>query len=88
MPVRKPEYVSRSKDIIISPVISIASTIVFGYYFLCIGIRERKPTFYVNPVRVITLDKTYAANAPLRLLKGNGDTIKADVTSIYFILFF
>ena len=77
----------RSKDIIISSVISIAITIVFGYYFLYIGNRERKPTFYLDPTRTIILDKAHAANAPLHLLKSNGDTIRADVTSVYFYFF-
>ncbi len=88
MPPKKPEPpVSRSKDIVVSSVISIAITIVFGYYFLYLGIKERKPTFYVDPVRTTILDKTHAANAPLLLLKANGDTIKADVTSVYFYFF-
>ncbi len=88
MPPKKPaNTISRSKDIIISSVISIAITIVFGYYFLYIGIRERKPTFYVDPIRTTILDRTHAANAPLRLLKANGDTIKSDVTSVYFYFF-
>ena len=77
----------RSKDIIISSIISIAITIVFGYYFLYIGNRERKPTFYLDPTRTTILDKSNAANAPLLLLKSNGDTILADVTSVYFYFF-
>ncbi len=77
----------RSKDIIISSIISIAITIVFGYYFLYIGNRERKPTFYLDPTRTTILDKINAANAPLFLLKSNGDTIHADVTSVYFYFF-
>jgi len=88
MPVKKPENAaSRSKDIIVSSLISVAITIVFGYYFLYIGIRERKPTFYVDPVRTTILDKIHAANAPLRLLKANGEIVKADVTSVYFYFF-
>jgi hypothetical protein len=88
MPAKKPVIVfSRSKDIIISSLISVAITIVFGYYFLYIGMRERRPTFYVDPIRTTILDKTHAANAPLKLLKSNGDTIKADVTSAYFYFF-
>lgn len=88
MPARKPEYgITRTKDIVISSLISIAITIVFGYYFLYIGIRERRPTFYVDPVRTVILDKTHAANAPLHLVKANGDTVKADVTSVYFYFF-
>src|SRR6267154_1458605 len=77
----------RTKDIIISSVISIAITIVFGYYFLYLGNRERKPTFYVDPTRTVILDKANAANAPLQLLKSNGDAIHADVTSVYFYFF-
>jgi uncharacterized membrane protein SirB2 len=77
----------RSKDIIITSMISIAITIVFGYYFLYIGNRERKPTFYLDPTRTTILDKKNAANAPLQLLKANGDTIKSDVTSVYFYFF-
>lgn len=77
----------RSKDIIISSIISIAITIVFGYYFLYIGNRERKPTFYLDPTRTVILDKENAANAPLQLLKSNGDTIKSNVTSVYFYFF-
>lgn len=77
----------RSRDIIISSIISIAITIVFGYYFLYIGNRERKPTFYIDPTRTTILDKTNAANAPLMLLKSNGDTINSDVTSVYFYFF-
>jgi hypothetical protein len=77
----------RSRDIVISSIISIAITIVFGYYFLYIGNRERKPTFYVDPTRTVILDKGHAANAPLQLLKSNGDTIRADVTSVYFYFF-
>ncbi len=77
----------RSKDIIISSIISITITIVFGYYFLYIGNRERKPTFYLDPTRTTILDKQNAANAPLQLLKSNGDTITSDVTSVYFYFF-
>jgi hypothetical protein len=85
---KKPEAKShRTRDIIISSVISIAITIVFGYYFLYLGIRERKPTFYIDPVRTTILDKTNAANAPLLLLKSNGDTVKADVTSVNIYFF-
>ena len=88
MPVKRPViYFNRSRDIIISSLISITITIVFGYYFLYIGIRERRPTFYVDPVRTTILDKTHAATAPLRLLKANGDTIQSDVTSVYFYFF-
>lgn len=86
MPIKK-QSSQRSKDIVISSLISIAITIVFGYYFLYIGIRERRPTFYVDPVRTTILDRTHAANAPLRLLKANGDIIKDDVTSINFYFF-
>lgn len=86
MPVKK-QTSHRSKDIVISSLISIAITIVFGYYFLYIGIKERKPTFYVDPVRTTILDRTHAASAPLRLLKANGDIIKDDVTSVYFYFF-
>ncbi len=77
----------RSKDIIISSFISITITIVFGYYFLYIGNRDRKPTFYVDPTRTVILDKKSVGNAPLLLLKSNGDTIHADVTSVYFYFF-
>lgn len=77
----------RTRDIIISSIISIAITIVFGYYFLYIGNRERKPTFYLDPTRTTILDKINAANAPLLLLKSNGDTIHSDVTSVYFYFF-
>ncbi len=77
----------RSRDIIISSTISIAITIVFGYYFLYLGNRERKPTFYLDPTRTIILDKANAANAPLQLLKSNGEAIHADVTSVYFYFF-
>src|SRR6478609_163851 len=90
MPPKNPTIVTsshRSKDIIISSIISIAITIVFGYYFLYIGIRERKPTFYLDPTRTTILDKINAANAPLMLLKSNGDTIHADVSSVYFYFF-
>ena len=90
MPAKSPSTTTtshRSKDIIISSVISIAITIVFGYYFLYIGNRERKPTFYLDPTRTTILDKINAANAPLMLLKSNGDTIHADVTSVYFYFF-
>jgi hypothetical protein len=88
MPAKSTESMfQRSKDIIISSIISIAITIVFGYYFLYIGNRERKPTFYLDPTRTVILDKQNAANAPLQLLKSNGDTISSDVTSVYFYFF-
>jgi hypothetical protein len=88
MPPKVNETVSqRSKDIIISSIISIVITLVFGYYFLYVGNRERVPTFYVDPTRTVILDKENAANAPLQLLKSNGDTITSDVTSIYFYFF-
>jgi hypothetical protein len=88
MPTKSNESMfQRSKDIIISSIISIAITIVFGYYFLYIGNRERKPTFYLDPTRTVILDKENAANAPLQLLKSNGDTIKSNVTSVYFYFF-
>src|SRR6188768_689208 len=87
MPHKNNEAISRSKDIIISSIISIIITLVFGYYFLYVGIRERKPTFYVDPTRTTILDKANAANAPLMLLKANGDTISSDVTSVFFYFF-
>jgi len=87
MPPKPNEAAQRWKDIVISSIISIVITIVFGYYFLYVGIRERKPTFYVDPTRTTILDRENAANAPLMLLKSNGDTITADVTSIYFYFF-
>src|SRR6188768_3264042 len=88
MPHKNSEAIShRSKDIIISSIISIIITLVFGYYFLYVGNRERRPTFYVDPTRTTILDKQNAANAPLLLLKSNGDTIVSDVTSIYFYFF-
>lgn len=77
----------RYKDIIISSAISIVITIIFGYYFLYAGIKERKPTFFVDPTRTTILDKENAANAPLLLLKSNGDTVTSDVTSLYFYFF-
>lgn len=77
----------RYRDIIISSVISIVITIIFGYYFLYVGIRERRPTFYVDPTRTTILDKESAANAPLMLLKSNGDTITSNVTSVFFYFF-
>lgn len=82
-----PPVSHRSKDIIISSIISIIITFVFGYYFLYVGDRERRPTFYVDPTRTTILDKENAANAPLLLLKSNGDTISSDVTSVYFYFF-
>jgi hypothetical protein len=77
----------RYRDIIISSVISIVITLIFGYYFLYVGNRERRPTFYVDAIRTTILDKQHAANAPLLLLKSNGDTITSDVTSLYFYFF-
>ncbi|MFZ6009952.1 MAG: hypothetical protein ACOYXT_06335, partial [Bacteroidota bacterium] len=77
----------RTKDIVISSVISVAITIVFGYYFLYVGNKEREPTFYVDPVRTTILDKAEAGAAPLSLLKSNGDTITSDVVSVYFYFF-
>jgi hypothetical protein len=88
MPARNTgAYPHRTKDIVISSIISIAITIVFGYYFLYLGNRERKPTFYLDPSRTIILDKAHAGNAPLQLLKSNGDTIHSDVTSVNFYFF-
>lgn len=80
-------YPNRSKDIVISSIISIVITLVFGYYFMYVGHRKREPTFYVDPTRTTILDKENAANAPLLLLKSNGDTIISDVTSVYFYFF-
>jgi hypothetical protein len=74
-------------DIIVSNVLSILITIVFGYYFLYVGDKEREPTFYVDPVRTLILDQENAADAPLRLLKPNNDTINSDVVSAYFYFF-
>ncbi len=77
----------RVMDIIISNVLSILITIVFGYYFLYVGDKEREPTFYVDPVRTVIIDQSNAATAPLRLLKPNNDTIDSDVVSAYFYFF-
>lgn len=74
-------------DIIISNAISIAITIIFGYYFLYVGDKEREPTFYVDPVRTVIIDKANVAGAHLRLLKPNNDTIDNDVVSVYFYFF-
>ncbi len=88
MPAKStPDFSYRSKDIIISSVISIVITLVFGYYFLYVGIRERRPTFYVDPTRTTILDKESIASAPLLLLRANGDTINSSVTSAYFYFF-
>jgi hypothetical protein len=75
------------KDIILSSVISIAITIIFGYYFLYVGTRQREPTFYVDPIRTTIIDKSNVAGAPLLLLKSNGDTVSSDVVSVYFYFF-
>jgi hypothetical protein len=75
------------KEIIVSSVISIAITLVFGYYFLYLGDREREPTFYLDPIRTTIIDKSNAAAATLHLLKANGDTINSDVVSVYFYFF-
>lgn len=77
----------RVKDIIISSVISILITIIFGYYFLYVGEKQREPTFYVDPLRTMIIDRANAADAPLQLLKPNHDTITADVSSVYFYFF-
>lgn len=77
----------RVKDIIISSVISIAITIVYGYYFLYVGYKLREPTFFVDPIRTTILDKTNAADAPLTLLTAKGDTITSDVVSVYIYFF-
>jgi hypothetical protein len=77
----------RIKDIAFSSFISIAITIVFGYYFLYIGERFREPTFYIDPVRTTIIDRSSAVSAPLQLFKANGDTIKSDVISVYFYFF-
>jgi hypothetical protein len=78
---------TRVIDLIVSNALSITITIVFGYYFLYVGDKEREPTFYVDPVRTIIIDQANAANAPLRLLKHNLDTIHADVASVNFYFF-
>lgn len=77
----------RVKDIIISSVISIAITIVYGYYFLYVGYKLREPTFFVDPIRTTILDKANAADAPLHILTSNGDTITSDVVSVYIYFF-
>ncbi len=82
-----PSFYQRYRDIILSSIISIVITLIFGYYFLYVGNRERRPTFYVDPTRTTILDKEHAANAPILLLKSNGDTITSDVTSLYFYFF-
>jgi hypothetical protein len=77
----------RLKDIIISSVISIAITIIFGYYFLYVGTKEREPTFYLDPLRTTIIDRSTATTAPITLLKRNGDSIDSDVVSVYFYFF-
>lgn len=80
----------RAWDMIISSVISIAITIVFGYYFIYVGEKQREPTFYVDPIRTMIIDKETAENAPLKLLKASNDTtiaINADVVSAYCYFF-
>jgi hypothetical protein len=74
-------------DMIISSAISIGITIVFGYYFLYVGEKQREPTFYVDPVRTMIIDQANAGDAPLQLLKANQDTITSDVVSGYFYFF-
>lgn len=74
-------------DMIISSTISIGITIVFGYYFLYVGEKQREPTFYVDPVKTMIIDKRTAADAPIQLLKSNHDTITSDVVSVYFYFF-
>jgi hypothetical protein len=80
----------RAWDMIISSVISIAITIVFGYFFMYVGERQREPTFYVDPIRTMIIDKENASDAPLKLLKASNDTIisiQADVVSAYCYFF-
>lgn len=77
----------RVMDLIISNVLSILITIVFGYYFLYVGDKEREPTFYVDPVRTVIIDQANVGEAPLQLLKPNHDTVDADVVSAYFYFF-
>jgi hypothetical protein len=73
----------RVMDIIISNALSILITVVFGYYFLYVGSNEREPTFYVDPDRTVIIDHANVADAPLKLLKPNNDTIHGDVVSAY-----
>jgi hypothetical protein len=80
----------RAWDMIISSFISIAITIIFGYYFIYVGEKQREPTFYVDPIRTMIIDKENAADAPLKLLKASNDTIvsiNADVVSAYCYFF-
>jgi hypothetical protein len=74
-------------DLIVSNFLSILITIVFGYYFLYVGSKDREPTFYVDPNRTVIIDQANASAAPLQLLKPNHDTIHGDVVSTYFYFF-
>jgi hypothetical protein len=74
-------------DMIVSSVISIVITIVFGYYFIYVGEKQREPTFYIDPVKTMIIDRENAGDAPLQLLKTNQDTIKSDVISAYVYFF-
>lgn len=74
-------------DMIVSSVISIVITIVFGYYFIYVGEKQREPTFYIDPVKTMIIDRENAGDAPIQLLKTNQDTIESDVISAYVYFF-
>jgi hypothetical protein len=82
-----PSASQRIWDMIISSVISIVITIVFGYYFIYVGEKQREPTFYLDPVKTMIIDRENAGDAPIQLLKPNNDTIKSDVISAYIYFF-
>jgi hypothetical protein len=84
---RIPAMTPRLKDILISSIISIGITVVFGYYFLYLGDKQREPTFYEDPTRTLIIDRANAADAPLQLLKPNRDSITSDVVSVYVYFF-
>lgn len=70
---------TRFKDIIITTLVSILVTIISGYYFLYLGMKERVPTFHIEPARTVLIHKSQLERKSLPL--------KNDVVSVFFYFF-
>jgi hypothetical protein len=68
-------------------IIGIVGTIVgvtLSVYFYKMSVVFPEPVFLLDPVRTTIVDSQRFSEAPLRVVRANGDEIKGDVTSVRF----
>ena len=61
--------------------------VAVSFYFYFESIKEREPTFIIDPLRPVLIDKDLLANKPLNIFDTSGQAINDNVSVITFYFF-